>query len=92
MKTQNVMHTGASMLPHMEKRDKGGEDAYLMSNDFTVIAVADGVGGWNKKGIDPALFSNELVGHFLKHYHNLRHIGNHIRIESDENKDPKHTS
>jgi serine/threonine protein phosphatase PrpC len=53
------------MIPHIKKRDKGGEDAYVISPDNSMIAMADGVGGWNKKGVDPALFSNELCRHFL---------------------------
>ena len=66
------------MIPHIDKRDKGGEDALFVTNDFSVIAVADGVGGWNKKGVDPALFSNELTRRFKDHYHNLRHIGDKV--------------
>lgn len=82
MKKQNALHTAITNIPHIEKRDKGGEDAYLVTDDFAVIAVADGVGGWNKKGVDPALFSNELVKHFKEQYHNLRHIGSHLKLES----------
>jgi protein phosphatase PTC7 len=33
------------VIPHPEKKDKGGEDAYYVSD--RVIAVADGVGGWS---------------------------------------------
>jgi serine/threonine protein phosphatase PrpC len=34
----------------------------IKSNLFkkSVIAVADGVGGWAEQGIDPALYSKEL--------------------------------
>lgn len=35
---------GVSMIPHIDKREKGGEDAYISRNDLLV--VADGVGGW----------------------------------------------
>lgn len=35
---------GVYMIPHFEKRDKGGEDAYVSKDDL--IVVADGVGGW----------------------------------------------
>lgn len=70
------------MIPHIEKRDKGGEDAYLVTDDYAVIAVADGVGGWNKKGVDPALFSNELVRRFKEKYHNLRHLGQRVVTET----------
>ena len=34
-----------SIIPHPEKKLKGGEDAAYSSN--RVVAVADGVGGWN---------------------------------------------
>ena len=66
------MNNGVCMIPHIEKRDKGGEDAYVLSDDTSLIAVADGVGGWNRKGIDPALFSNELCGHYKTFYQNMR--------------------
>jgi protein phosphatase PTC7 len=53
-----VFKCGVKQIPHPEKAYKGGEDAYVMSDQ--VIAVADGVGGWNEVGVDPALFSREL--------------------------------
>ena len=43
----------------MEKRDKGGEDAWAASKSF--LAVADGVGGWADRGVDPGLFSKQLT-------------------------------
>lgn len=49
----------ASMIPHFEKRHKGGEDAYVNRDDLLV--VADGVGGWGEVGVDPGLFSKALV-------------------------------
>lgn len=33
-----------------------------------LLAVADGVGGWNDVGVDPALFSNELCRNILQIY------------------------
>ena len=44
-----------NMIPHYEKRHKGGEDAYVANEKL--IVVADGVGGWGEVGIDPGLFS-----------------------------------
>jgi protein phosphatase PTC7 len=38
--------------PHYEKRYKGGEDGYSVSDDHRFIMVCDGVGGWAKKGVD----------------------------------------
>lgn len=45
-------------IPHDDKRYKGGEDAYTTSPKL--IAVADGVGGWADRGVDPGLFSKQL--------------------------------
>lgn len=33
-----------------------------------MIAVADGVGGWNNKGVDPGIYSRELCGRVLARY------------------------
>ena len=51
---------GAKIIPHPDKMEKGGEDAYW-AND-KLLAIADGVGGWNSRGIDPSLYSRELTG------------------------------
>lgn len=51
---------GAKIIPHPSKMQKGGEDAYWANSKL--LAIADGVGGWNSKGIDPSLYSRELVG------------------------------
>ena len=50
---------GSSNIPHVDKRKKGGEDAWLATNDLLI--VADGVGGWAKEGIDAGEFSKKLV-------------------------------
>jgi len=39
--------------------DKGGEDAWTASSNL--IVVSDGVGGWANHGVDPGLFSKQLV-------------------------------
>jgi len=37
-------------------KDKtGGEDSFYYSD--RILAVFDGVGGWNRRGIDPSKFS-----------------------------------
>ena len=46
------------VLPHMQKRHKGGEDAAVLTD--RVLAVADGVGGWAENNIDPANYSRRL--------------------------------
>lgn len=66
--------TGVYCLPKTEKSPKKGknctplgcgEDSFsIAENDYEVIlAVADGVGGWRSKGVDPALFSQTLMYH-----------------------------
>ncbi len=46
---------GAHMIPHVDKVDKGGEDAYFISRvGLGGVGVADGVSGWADEGIDPA--------------------------------------
>jgi protein phosphatase PTC7 len=34
--------------------------------------VADGVGGWNSKGVDPGIFARELCSHVWNDYRKLR--------------------
>lgn len=38
-----------------------GEDSFFVANNYKVIGVADGVGGWSKQGVDPSLFANSLM-------------------------------
>ena len=54
-------------IPHYKKTYKGGEDAWICTDQL--VAVADGVGGWNNRGVDPGLFSRELCWHVLSKYH-----------------------
>lgn len=50
---------GAKNIPHREKMEKGGEDAWVATSQLLV--VCDGVGGWANQGIDSGLFSKQLV-------------------------------
>ncbi|OMP02404.1 phosphatase 2C (PP2C)-like protein [Corchorus olitorius] len=53
---------GTHLIPHPNKVEKGGEDAFFVSNfNGGVIAVADGVSGWAEQNVDPSLFSKELM-------------------------------
>ena len=54
----NHFKFGEKMIPHPTKIDKGGEDASFVSGN--ILSVADGVGGWNEYGVDPALYSRQL--------------------------------
>lgn len=48
----------SKIIPHPDKVEKGGEDA-LFAHD-NILVVADGVGGWAGKGVDPGLYSKKL--------------------------------
>ncbi|CDW74148.1 serine threonine family 2c [Stylonychia lemnae] len=72
---------GVSMLPHIEKRQRGGEDAYFADDQFMV--VLDGVGGWNDQGVDPGLFSRQLVSLIsLERHHNDQQTLKNILVEA----------
>ena len=49
---------GVLVKPHDDKVFKGGEDGFAASK--TLLVVADGVGGWARKGVDPGLFAKQL--------------------------------
>lgn len=66
--------TGVYCLPKTEKNPKKdkkctplgcGEDSFAVAeNDYEVVlAIADGVGGWRSKGVDPSVFSQTLMYH-----------------------------
>jgi len=58
-----VLISGAASLPHPEKEHRGGEDAYFVHSGGYCLGVADGVGGWAEVGVDPGLYSRELMNH-----------------------------
>ncbi|TMW56891.1 hypothetical protein Poli38472_002816 [Pythium oligandrum] len=51
--------SGACELPHPQKRATGGEDAWFICSD--TVGVADGVGGWARKGVDSGEYSRTLM-------------------------------
>jgi len=59
--SQLRLSTGAASIPHPAKKHKGGEDAHFISDDNSVIAIADGVGGWEALGVDSGLYSRSLM-------------------------------
>lgn len=66
--SRNYFSIGVCMIPHRDKAYKGGEDAFSCSNDSCMFCLADGVGGWAKKGVDPGLYSRELCSQFKDMY------------------------
>eukprot|EP00286_Rhodomonas_abbreviata_P025743 CAMPEP_0181306896 /NCGR_PEP_ID=MMETSP1101-20121128/10561_1 /TAXON_ID=46948 /ORGANISM="Rhodomonas abbreviata, Strain Caron Lab Isolate" /LENGTH=419 /DNA_ID=CAMNT_0023413017 /DNA_START=36 /DNA_END=1295 /DNA_ORIENTATION=+ len=62
--TRNATIIAASSnIPHPDKKDKGGEDAFVIRhcNGAFLMAVLDGVGGWAKVGVDPAAYARTLA-------------------------------
>ncbi|CAI5709700.1 hypothetical protein KXD40_005436 [Peronospora effusa] len=53
------LESSACGLPHPQKRATGGEDAWFISGD--TVGVADGVGGWARKGIDSGEYARTLM-------------------------------
>ena len=62
-----TLNQAAYNLPAIEKRDKGGEDAFISNGSLMV--VADGVGSWILLGVDTGLFSKHLVKNIEQEYH-----------------------
>ncbi|XP_049368727.1 probable protein phosphatase 2C 80 [Solanum verrucosum] len=56
-----IMVAGSSYIPKLNAEKPLGEDASFICLNKQVIGVADGVGGWAKKGIDSGVYSRELM-------------------------------
>lgn len=50
---------GACAIPHPQKAYRGGEDAFFAHTNG--VGVADGVGGYASHGIDPAIYTRNLM-------------------------------
>ncbi|KAG2492655.1 hypothetical protein HYH03_009070 [Edaphochlamys debaryana] len=57
-----VLSSGAFVLPHPDKMQKGGEDWYFIANSRRAVGVADGVGGWSEVGVDAGAYARQLMG------------------------------
>lgn len=58
-----TLAAAAALIPHPAKVAKGGEDAFFVCERGLCMGVADGVGGWAEIGVDPGLYSRELMAH-----------------------------
>jgi protein phosphatase PTC7 len=74
----NRFEAAVSQIPHYKKRDRGGEDAFIISEEL--CAVADGVGGWNRKGVDPGIFARELCTHVWAQYLEQRKLASEGKL------------
>jgi len=52
---------GTFILPHPDKADRGGEDGFFINDDLNALGVADGVGSWYSRGVDPGIYARELM-------------------------------
>ena len=65
MKHLSLYSYGAN-IPHPDKADRGGEDAYFVSLPKTsAVGIADGVGGWANQGVNPKDFADDLMAFTL---------------------------
>ncbi|OIT38084.1 PREDICTED: probable protein phosphatase 2C 55 [Nicotiana attenuata] len=55
------MVAGSFYIPKTNEEKPLGEDAHFICAEEQTIGVADGVGGWAKKGIDSGKYSRELM-------------------------------
>ena len=60
--TQQLFYAAGATAPHAKKVEKGGEDAFFVDSEAMVVGIADGVGGWERLGVDPAAYSRKLMG------------------------------
>jgi protein phosphatase PTC7 len=61
----NILNAAAFSIPRIDKVKTGSEDSFFVSNN--ILAIADGVGGNHKQGIDPAFYSRGFMSN-LKDY------------------------
>ncbi|GAB4824309.1 hypothetical protein Ancab_007196 [Ancistrocladus abbreviatus] len=62
LRSEVSLCVGTHLIPHPNKVERGGEDAFFVSSHKGgIIGVADGVSGWAEQNVDPALFSRELM-------------------------------
>ncbi|CAL5379573.1 unnamed protein product [Camellia sinensis] len=55
-----ILSSGVYLLPHPSKASTGGDDAYFIVGR-NWLGVADGVSAWSEKGINPGIYSRELM-------------------------------
>ena len=61
-------HVAYRNEPKFEKRYKGGEDAWLISDDRKFIVACDGVGGWGDLDICSGIYSKWLCKELARLY------------------------
>ncbi|XP_009798171.1 putative protein phosphatase 2C 55 [Nicotiana tabacum] len=59
------MVAGSLYLPKENPMKPRGEDAHFIQKLFQTIGVADGVGGWGKKGVGARIYAREIMRNSL---------------------------
>jgi len=52
---------GNCLIPHPVKADRDGEDGFFINDELNALGVADGVGSWYYRGVDPGIYARELM-------------------------------
>ncbi|KAF5941163.1 hypothetical protein HYC85_022330 [Camellia sinensis] len=56
-----TMASGSFYIPKQNEQNPLGDDAHFICPKQQTIGVADGVGGWARKGVDPGEYARELI-------------------------------
>ncbi|KAB2628628.1 protein phosphatase 2C 55 [Pyrus ussuriensis x Pyrus communis] len=72
--TKRNLHEMVCGSVYLPKDNKLGEDAHFICPEKQTIGVADGVGGWAKKGIDAGQYARELMHNAFIAVHNPNNI------------------
>ncbi|GFY98177.1 protein phosphatase 2C family protein [Actinidia rufa] len=64
------MVAGSLYLPKEDKLKPRGEDAHFICREENTIGVADGVGGWAKRGVDAGEYARDLMTYSIIALHN----------------------
>ncbi len=72
------------IIPHDDKKHRGGEDA--ADSCDTLLTVADGVGSWITRGVNPGLFSADLTRRIVE-YHQKEPEWDPVRLMFEGCKD-----
>lgn len=67
-----IITAGAFYIPKDNPKRPRGDDAHFFTVESQVIAVADGVGGWSKKGVDAGEYARELMANAAAAVEGLR--------------------
>jgi len=56
------LYSAGKIIPNPRKAYRGGEDSFIVSSPTnSTLAVADGVGGWESKGVNPRAFADQIL-------------------------------